>query len=48
MMHERLMHRCGREFVMLDRQYRMNPQISQFPCGQFYGGKIADARNVLW
>lgn len=45
-MHERLMNQCGKEFFMLDRQYRMNAQISHFPCNQFYSGKITNGPNV--
>lgn len=45
-MHERLMHQCGKSFVMLDCQYRMRPQISLFPCSQFYNGSIMNGTNV--
>lgn len=45
-LHERLMNRCSEEYVMLDVQYRMNRHISQFPCDQFYNGKISDGENV--
>mmetsp|Transcript_15856 Transcript_15856/g.31468 ORF Transcript_15856/g.31468 Transcript_15856/m.31468 type:complete len:1039 (-) Transcript_15856:29-3145(-) len=45
-MHERLMQECGNEYFMLDRQYRMNPCISSFPCKQFYDGKVLDGENV--
>ena len=49
-MHERLMNLCegGTDYVMLDRQYRMHSQISQFPCNQFYDGLIRDGKNVVW
>ncbi|KAL7546436.1 hypothetical protein ACHAWF_009776, partial [Thalassiosira exigua] len=30
-----------------DHQYRMVPQISSYPCGQFYNGKIMNGMNVL-
>lgn len=46
-MHDRLMNDCGNDFVMLDYQYRMKPNISQFPNAQFYGGKILDGDNVI-
>ena len=46
-MHDRLMNDCGHDFVMLDYQYRMKPQISSFPNAQFYGGKILDGNNVI-
>ena len=45
-MHERLMNQCNEEFVMLDQQYRMNSEISKFPCCQFYSGKITNGDNV--
>jgi len=45
-MHERLMNQCGKEYFMLDHQYRMKPQISLFPCNQFYDGKIMNGKNV--
>ncbi|KAL7537872.1 hypothetical protein ACHAXR_008767 [Thalassiosira sp. AJA248-18] len=45
-MHERLMYQCGNEHFMLDHQYRMRPDISQFPCEQFYNGKIMNGKNV--
>jgi senataxin len=31
---------------LLNTQYRMHPSISQFPCKEFYGGKIMDGQNV--
>eukprot|EP00986_Skeletonema_menzelii_P018358 scaffold26630_cov145-Skeletonema_menzelii.AAC.7 len=46
-MHGRLMNDCGHDFVMLDHQYRMKPQISRFPNACFYGGKILDGKNVI-
>lgn len=45
-LHERLMNQCREEYVMLDRQYRMHPQISRFPRRQFYDGKLLDGANV--
>jgi len=45
-MHDRLMNGCSRDFVMLDQQYRMKPQISLFPNCQFYSGKLTDGKNV--
>lgn len=44
---ERLMFECNHEFIMLDVQYRMHPDISRFPSKQFYGGTIRDGENVL-
>lgn len=46
-MHDRLMNDCGNDFVMLNYQYRMKPDISAFPNAQFYGGKILDGDNVI-
>lgn len=47
-LHERLMNQCSAEYVMLDCQYRMHTQISQFPCSQFYNSRITDGKNVSW
>ena len=44
-MFERLL-RAGSPFTLLDIQYRMNPQISSWPSGAFYDGKIVDGNNV--
>jgi superfamily I DNA and/or RNA helicase len=44
-LHERLMNQSS-EYVMLDCQYRMHTQISQFPCHQFYNAKVSDGINV--
>lgn len=45
-LHERLMYDCGKDYIMLDVQYRMRPEISSFPSHQFYGGKISNGENV--
>jgi len=45
-LHERLMYDLGCDHSMLDVQYRMRPEISQFPSAQFYKGKIANGDNV--
>lgn len=45
-LHERLMYDLGCDHIMLDVQYRMRPEISEFPSGRFYGGKIANGENV--
>lgn len=45
-LHERLMHHCSADYVMLDVQYRMHPSISEFPSRTFYQGKILDGANV--
>ena len=36
---ERLLH-CDIEKIMLNEQYRMHPEISQFPSEKFYEGKL--------
>lgn len=46
-LHERLMNLVGCEYIMLDQQYRMVPEISAFPCKEFYNGEIQDGDNVL-
>uniref|UniRef100_A0A7S3QDL7 WW domain-containing protein n=1 Tax=Chaetoceros debilis TaxID=122233 RepID=A0A7S3QDL7_9STRA len=38
---------AGHEVHLLDTQYRMHPQISQFPRNIFYGGLLKDGPNVL-
>lgn len=45
-LHDRLMHKCGHGYTMLDIQYRMNPEISIFPSAAFYDGKVNDGENV--
>jgi len=45
-LHERLMNLVGSEYIMLDQQYRMVPEISAFPCKEFYNGQIQDGDNV--
>lgn len=45
-LHERLMYDLGCDHIMLDVQYRMRPEISQFPSARFYQGKIANGVNV--
>lgn len=45
-LHERLMDKCDHPYFMLDVQYRMHPEISQFP-SVFYDGKIFNGKNVL-
>jgi len=46
-LHQRLMYDCGKEHIMLDRQYRMQPDICAFPCRAFYGGKLMNGDNVI-
>jgi senataxin len=43
---ERLMYDCKQQHIMLDVQYRMNPQISSFPSRCFYEDKIQNGENV--
>jgi senataxin len=45
-LHERLMYDCKYDHVMLDVQYRMNPEISSFPSDSFYKGRIQNGDNV--
>ena len=45
-LHERLMYHCDFDHVMLDVQYRMNPEISRFPSQKFYNSKIQNGSNV--
>ena len=45
-MHQRLMYDCGKTHIMLDRQYRMRPDICVFPCRSFYDGKLMNGDNV--
>lgn len=46
-MHARLMFDCGKDHIMLDVQYRMNPEIASFPSFRFYNSKIANGGNVV-
>lgn len=32
---------------MLDTQYRMHPELSQYPSSAFYGGALKDGPNVI-
>lgn len=45
-LHERLMYDCKYDHMMLDVQYRMNPEISSFPSFSFYKNKIQNGENV--
>lgn len=45
--HERQMERLGCcEYVILDTQYRMKPEISSFPASAFYDGMLKNGSNV--
>jgi len=44
---DRLMFGCGNEHVMLDVQYRMKPDISEFPSQCFYNGQLQNGKNVI-
>ena len=47
-LHERLMERLRcREFLMLDTQYRMKPDVSLFPSCAFYNGMLKNGGNVM-
>ena len=46
-LHERLMYDCEYPHVMLNVQYRMRPELSQFPGQHFYDGKIVNGPNVM-
>jgi superfamily I DNA and/or RNA helicase len=45
-LHERLMHECEFDYVMLNVQYRMSCQISAFPSARFYKSQIGNGPNV--
>lgn len=44
---ERLMFNEKKPYTMLRVQYRMRPEISQFPSAAFYQGQIVDGTNVI-
>ena len=46
-LHQRLMYDCGKMHIMLDRQYRMRPDICGFPSRSFYDGKLMNGDNVV-
>lgn len=46
-LHERLMFDCNYKHIMLDVQYRMKPELSQFPSNHFYNGKLSNGGNVV-
>ncbi|CAM9242233.1 unnamed protein product [Ectocarpus fasciculatus] len=43
---KRLMNFCDRPFHLLSTQYRMHPQLSQFPNREFYKSRISDSAHV--
>jgi hypothetical protein len=45
-LHERLTVDLGRSQTMLDVQYRMKPEIAEFPSQQFYNGRLTNGENV--
>jgi hypothetical protein len=45
-LHERLMYDCHGKHIMLNVQYRMKPELSEFPSKHFYQGKLIDGSNV--
>lgn len=44
-MMERLMA-LGQDYIMLQEQYRMHPEISRFPSQRFYGGRLIDVTTT--
>jgi superfamily I DNA and/or RNA helicase len=46
-LHERLMYDCKYDHIMLNVQYRMNPEISSFPSYTFYKNMIQNGDNVM-
>lgn len=46
-LHERLMYHCGWPHIMLDTQYRMKPEVAQFPVHEFYKGKVKNGQNII-
>lgn len=43
---ERVIEASGQPPFMLEEQYRMAPQIREFPSKQFYAGKLTDAKLI--
>ncbi|KAM0751036.1 P-loop containing nucleoside triphosphate hydrolase protein [Meredithblackwellia eburnea MCA 4105] len=43
---DRLMFHQSQRVLLLDTQYRMHPQISQFPSNTFYQGQLQDGPNM--
>jgi AAA domain len=46
-LHERLMFDCNHKYTMLDVQYRMRPDLSQFPSKAFYNAELVNGPNVI-
>jgi senataxin len=42
----RMQHNHPQDVHLLDRQYRMHPEISQFPSQEFYEGRLADGVDM--
>ncbi|KPJ67235.1 MAG: hypothetical protein AMJ43_05020 [Coxiella sp. DG_40] len=42
----RLIEECKQEYSMLKIQYRMHPEIRQWPSQQYYGNQLEDAENI--
>jgi hypothetical protein len=45
-LHERLMYGCKYDYIMMNCQYRMHPQIASFPAFRFYENAIENGSNV--
>jgi senataxin len=46
-LHERLMYKCKHNYIQLNCQYRMHPDIAAFSAKRFYGNNIQNGANVL-
>ena len=44
---ERLIFQCGKEFNLLNVQYRMHPEIMNFPNAAFYDQKLLNDKSVV-
>ena len=44
---ERLITQCGKEYHLLNVQYRMHPEIMKFPNAAFYDQKLLNDKSVV-
>ena len=44
---ERLIIQCGKEYHLLNVQYRMHPEIMKFPNAAFYDQKLLNDKSVV-